>query len=164
MYCPKRIQRDDLEQTFFIDISISDLSNSDEYSSLQKVYNIKSNKQKQNNLIEKDESSGSVDKDEYYKVNYDNFCKKKLFYIELIENLLERTDLNLNETKPDLSYIVNKYKSHKKYSLVKETQCQAYTNSGFQCSRKTDGPEIFFCGIHKKKQSNGTIHTGFFKK
>jgi len=160
MYCPKRIHKDVLEQTFFMDIS--DLSNSDELQSLQKVYNIKKYK-----VIDKEESldtSNSIEKDEYYKINYEQFNKKKQFYIELIEKLLDRNDLNLQQTQPNIPFIVNKYKSHKKYSLEKETQCEAYTNNGLQCSRKTDGPEIFYCGIHKKKQSNGTIHTGFFKK
>lgn len=178
---PKRINKTKIEHTAFLDIN-SDFIN--EYSIKETDFILKSIQEnleldddikeniKEEIKLEKEHSLN--DKTEFYEINYKLFTSKKSHFIELIEKFLDRTDLNLNEIEPDINYIICKYKTYNCNEFIKtkqysnqgytEIQCEALTNKGSQCSRKTETSDTTYCGIHKKKQANGTIYTGFFKK
>jgi len=164
---PKRIKKDEIIQTSFVELD------SDIFLDRYKTINI--NEVLDISSIDKKQSEHSdLEKKEFYEINYKLFISKKKLYIDLIEKFLGRTDLNLHEIDPNINYISNKYKTYncneyiktKQYSYqgYTEIQCEALTNKGIQCSRKTESYETNFCGIHKKKQANGTIHSGYFKK
>jgi hypothetical protein len=172
---PKRINKNKIEQTSFVDLESDILMNRYQDKSNEKCCDelfelTQSSLEDENKQIEHSES----DKKEFYEINYKLFISKKSLYIDLIEKFLGRTDLNLNEVEPDISYITNKYKTYNSNEFIKtkqysyqgytEIQCEALTNKGIQCSRKTETYETNYCGIHKKKQANGTIHTGYLKK
>lgn len=175
---PKRINKNKIEQTSFVDL---------DSNILIKRYNvhIKPNEKCVEDISEYTHSSlesenkqihlcNEKNKKEFYEINYKLFISKKTSYIELIEKFLDRTDLNLHEIDPDINYITNKYKTYNSNEFIKskqysyqgytEIQCEALTNKGIQCSRKTETYETNYCGIHKRRKANGTIHTGYFKK
>lgn len=172
---PKRINKNKIEQTSFVDLNSDILMNSYEVKSNEKCVEeiLEYSQSSLENKIKQKEHCQS-DKCEFYEINYKLFISKKSLYIDLIEKFLDRKDLNLHEVEPDISYITNKYKTYNCNEFIKskqyshqgytEIQCEAFTNKGIQCSRKTETYETNYCGIHKKKQANGTIHTGYLKK
>jgi len=170
---PKRINKNNIEQTSFVELDSEILINrfNDKVKSNDKL--VCEEYETSQSPLEMNEHS-QLDKKEFYEINYKLFISKKSSYIDLIEKFLDRKDLNLHLVEPDIKYITNKYKTYNSNEFIKtkqysyqgytEIQCEALTNKGIQCSRKTETYETNYCGIHKKKQANGTIHTGYFKK
>jgi len=183
---PKKINKQKIENTLFLENfanSDSTYSNNEQYLNSCIDTNIKTNENKE----EIYEFVENKDIKMFYDTNYELFNNNKEHYIKLIEKLLNRTDLNLYQVQPDINYIYNKYKTFNisEYQKVKhialntdsidtQLRCHAYTHKGIQCSRQVELihneketeciDKINYCGIHKKKQKNGNINTGFYKK